>query len=216
MDYRGLLDAIAEAVKEGSEEAASLCLKALDAGIAPGIIVQDGLSRGINEVGRLFESGDCYVPELLVAASAMEAGISALAPSITGGGEASEKDTVVIGVVEGDVHEIGKNLVKVMLEADGYRVVDLGFNVAPAAFLDRVRDTSARVLALSTMMTTTLPNMHRTVELALDMEPRPVVLVGGAPVSAELASELGADGFASNAAQAPSLLSALLGRGHGD
>ena len=212
MDNRGLLDAIVAAVKEGSEEdSTTLCQRALEVGVEPGEILHEGLARGMHEVGVLFESGDLFLPELLVAAAAMEAGISVLVPSITRAGDTSEKDTVVIGVVEGDVHEIGKNLVKVMLEADGYRVIDLGCNVAPHTFLEQVRNSKARILALSTMMTTTLPNMRRTVELALEMEPRPILILGGAPMSAELASDMGADGFGPNAAKAPDLLRSILG-----
>jgi len=212
MDFGGLLDAIAAAVKEGSEEdSMSLCQRALEVGVEPDEILHKGLARGMKEVGVLFEFGDFFLPELLVAAAAMEAGISVLVPSITRAGDTSEKDTVVIGVVEGDVHEIGKNLVKVMLEADGYRVIDLGCNVAPHTFLEQVRNSKARILALSTMMTTTLPNMRRTVELALEMEPRPILILGGAPMSAELASDMGADGFGPNAAKAPDLLRSILG-----
>jgi dimethylamine corrinoid protein len=212
MDDSGLLKAIASAVKAGSEDdSVSLCRRALEAGIEPKEIIHEGLSRGMHEVGGLFESGEFFLPELLIAAEAMEAGISVLVPSMATAGDAGEKGTVVIGVVEGDVHEIGKNLVKVMLEADGYRVVDLGYDVAAPTFAEQVRSTNACVLALSTMMTTTLPNMRRTVELALDMEPKPVVIVGGAPVSKELASDMGADGFALNAARAPELLRSILG-----
>ncbi len=211
MDHGGLLDAIAGAVKEGSEEeSASLCRRALEAGLEPGRIIQEGLSSGMNEAGRLFESAQLFLPELLVAAAAMQAGIAVLVPAMPRAGDGGEKTTVVIGVVEGDVHEIGKNLVKVMLEADGYRVIDLGCDVAAESFLEGVRNSGARVLALSTMMTTTLPNMRRTVELALGLEPRPVVVVGGAPMSAELASDMGAGGFAPSAASAPGLLRAVL------
>jgi methanogenic corrinoid protein MtbC1 len=211
MDDRSLLDALTAAVMEGSEDdAADLCRKALESGVEPGVIVQEGLSRGMQEVGTLFESGELFVPELLIAAAAMEAGISVLFPSTARGADAGGKETVVIGVVEGDVHEIGKNLVKVMLEADGYRLIDLGHNVEPHVFLENLKDSSARVLALSTMMTTTLPNMRRTVELALEMEPRPVIVLGGAPMSAELAVDMGADGFAPDAAKAPGLLRSIL------
>jgi len=211
MDERELLEAVAAAVKEGSEDISeSLCGRGLEVGLEPLEIIMDGLSKGMHEAGELFASGDFFLPELLISAAAMEAGISVLAPSMkhTATGE---KETVVIGVVEGDVHEIGKNLVRVMLEADGYRVIDLGYDVEPERFLEQIRSSSATVLALSTMMTTTLPNMRRTVELAHDMEPRPVVILGGAPMSAELATEMGADGFGSNAAEAPELLRCLLG-----
>jgi dimethylamine corrinoid protein len=206
-----MFEAIAAAVKEGLErETLSLCREALDGGVPPGEIIKDGLCRGMNEAGELYERNEYFLPELLIASEVMHAGVEALAPSMRHGDESRERETVVLGVVEGDVHEIGKNLVAVMLEAEGYRVVDLGFNVPPSKFLEEVEETGARVLALSTMMTTTLPNMRRTVELALALDPRPLIVVGGAPLSNALADDMGADGCEDNAAKAPGLIGSLL------
>jgi methanogenic corrinoid protein MtbC1 len=117
---------------------------------------------------------------------------------------------VVLGVVEGDVHEIGKNLVGVMLEAEGYKVIDLGFDVPPHRFIEEVKTKGAKVLALSTMMTTTLPAMRATVRLAQGLDPRPLTVVGGAPLSAAVAADIGADGYEDNATKAPTLIRRLL------
>jgi methanogenic corrinoid protein MtbC1 len=212
MDRNSQLEPIAAAVKDGDDEKArSLCESALQAGVDPREIIQKGLSRGMHEVGELFGSGEMFVPELLVAAEAMNAGISVLLPSLKGADD-RKKEKVVIGVVEGDVHGIGKNLVKVMLEADGFEVLDLGFDVPAEKFLEEVSGSGARVLALSTMMTTTLPNMRKTVELAGNLQPKPVTIVGGAPLSEDLVFEMNADGFARDAAQAPGMLRSVLSR----
>lgn len=206
-----MMRSVAEAVKDGStDRAASLCEEALGTGKPPREIIHEGLSRGMHELGELYDSHQVFLPELLLAAEAMHAGIEVLLPSLKAGEEVAERETVVLGVVEGDVHEIGKNLVGVMLEAEGYRVIDLGYDVTPKRFLDEVRGTGARVLALSTMMTTTLPNMRRAVEMAQEMDPRPVIVVGGAPLSVALADDMGADGYEDNAAKVPGLLAALL------
>jgi dimethylamine corrinoid protein len=206
------LEAIATAVRRGSEdEAVSLCAKALGDGIGPREIVTAGLCRGMHEAGELYESNEYFLPELLIASDAMHAGIQALVPSLQAAEDTADGGTVVLGVVEGDVHEIGKNLVAVMLEAEGHRVIDLGFDVSPESFLAGLKNNGARVLALSTMMTTTLPNMRRTVELASGLDPKPVIIVGGAPLSAAVAEDMGADGYEDNAAKVPGLIRSLLG-----
>ncbi len=207
-----LLEAIAEAVREGLEgEAAARCEDALAAGLTAKEIIHAGLCRGMQEAGDLYDRHEYFLPELLVASEAMHAGMRVVLPSLREPGAPEKDDTVVLGVVEGDVHEIGKNLVAAMLEAEGYRVIDLGYDVPPHRFLDEVKASGARVLALSTMMTTTLPNMRRTVELARALEPRPVIVVGGAPLSAAVAEDMGADGYGENAARAPSLIRSMLG-----
>jgi dimethylamine corrinoid protein len=202
-----IMDSIAAAVVKGhDEEAVSLCEQALSSGLSSRDIIRDGLSRGMHEVGELYERKEYFLPELLLASEAMHAGIDALSHSLKPEGDAPGKETVVLGVVEGDVHEIGKNLVGVMLEAEGYRIVDMGFNVPPQRFVDEVLGRGARVLALSTMMTTTLPSMRATVELARKLDPRPLIIVGGAPLSSALAADMGADGYETNAARVPDLV----------
>lgn len=207
----GALEAIAAAVKRGAdEEAVTLCEKALAAGLDAREVIKEGLSRGMHEAGELYERCEYFLPELLIASDAMHAGIQALVPALQKAGGADSAGTVVLGVVEGDVHEIGKNLVAVMLEADGYRVIDLGYDVAPERFMAELSNGGARILALSTMMTTTLPNMRLTVELARALDPRPLIIVGGAPLSANVAADMGADGYEDNAAKVPGLLKGLM------
>lgn len=207
-----MLTDIAEAVKEGSEEkVSSLCERALEEGVSPREIITMGLCRGMHEVGELYERHAAFLPEMLLAAEAMHAGITACKPSLQAGDQPPRRETVVIGVVEGDVHEIGKNLVVVMLEAEGYEVIDLGYDVQAHRFLEEVETRGAEVLALSTMMTTTLPNMRATVELARTMDAAPLIIVGGAPLSPAVAEDMGAAGYEDNAAKVPALIERLLG-----
>ena len=207
-----ILGAIAGAVREGrAEEAVALCRQALSEEIPPRQVIDEGLAAGMHVVGELYESHVFFLPELLMAAEAMHAGIDALIPSLKSANDVAQKETVVLGVVEGDVHEIGKNLVGVLLEAAGYRVVDLGYDVSPQRFTGEVKERGAEVLALSTMMTTTLPNMRKTVEMALSLDPLPLVIVGGAPLSPALAEDMGAHGYEENAAKTPGMVQRLLG-----
>jgi methanogenic corrinoid protein MtbC1 len=206
-----MLDAIASAVKMGvDDDAVYRCEAALSEGISAREIVNNGLSRGMHRAGELYENNEYFLPELLLASEAMHAGIQVVAPSLRREVGDAERETVVLGVVEGDVHEIGKNLVAVMLEAEGYQVIDLGFDVPPQRFLDEVKESGAEVLALSTMMTTTLPNMRTTVELARQLNSRPHIIVGGAPLSSAVAEEMGADGYEDSAARVPGLIMSLL------
>ena len=205
------LDAIAAAVRLGAEEdTLSLCDKALGEGMQARVIVTEGLCRGMHEAGELYERNEYFLPELLLASEAMHAGIQVLVPFLQPAEEAVDGGTVVLGVVEGDVHEIGKNLVAVMLEAEGYKVVDLGCDVPPQRFMENIDSNRAKVLALSTMMTTALPAMRRTVELAQALTPRPLIIVGGAPLSSAVADDMGADGYEDNAARVPGLIQSLL------
>lgn len=218
MDGSGMkesLDALARAVMEGlEEEVVARCRKSLEGGVEPREVLRGGLCRGMRLAGELYERHEYFLPELLLASEAMQAGMHAVAPALRPSESAEgEGATVVLGVVKGDVHEIGKNLVKVMLEAEGFRVVDLGVDVPPERFVEELHKRGAAILALSTMMTTTLPAMRRTVELARETEPCPLVIVGGAPLTPALAADLGADGYGESAASAPSIIRALVGSG---
>jgi methanogenic corrinoid protein MtbC1 len=208
---KNLVESIAAAVRDGSEEdAVSLCEQAVGEGISPQDILKEGLSKGMHEVGEQYERHELFLPEMLLSAEAMHAGLSALLPSLKSEDDPQQRETVVIGVVKGDVHEIGKNMVGVMLEVEGYEVVDLGYDVGAQKFLDEVKTTGAKVLALSTMMTTTLPNMRRTVELANALNPKPLVIVGGAPLSEAVTDDMGAAGYEDNAAKVHTLIRKLL------
>jgi len=164
----------------------------------------------MHEVGELYDRNEFFLPELLLSAEAMQAGASAIAPYLKHESGASARETAVIGVVEGDVHDIGKNLVAMMLEVEGYVVVDLGHNVPAKRFFEEAEERNARVVGLSTMMTTTLPFMRDTIKLVRTMESNPLIIVGGAPLSEALARELGADGYGENAAKAPELVESLI------
>ena len=178
----------------------------IDAALAEGAsaeaILNEALIAAMGEVGRQFECNAIYVPEMLVAAKAMQAGLEALRPHLVQEtiGAAGE---VVVGTVQGDLHDIGKNLVKMMLEGAGFRVVDLGVDVAPAAFVAAV-SPATRIVAMSALLTTTMRQMQTTVAALRDagLRERVRVLVGGAPLTAAYAREIGADGYAPDAASA--------------
>lgn len=202
-----LLNLIAVKVLEGmSGEVKALCETAVRDGLDPQTIISQGLAPGVRKAGELYDRCEYFLPELLLSADALHTGIGFLLPSLKSSPGFGDKGTVVLGVVEGDVHEIGKNLVGVMLTASGFRVVDLGCNVPAVEFLAAVQAEGAAVLALSTMMTTTLPAMRSTVQQALALEPQPRIIVGGAPLSERLAHDMGAAGYALNASLAPTLL----------
>ncbi len=195
-----ILQKIAAKLYEGEdEEVAELVQQALDAGKTPKEILQDGLIAGMDQVGKDFKAGDLFVPEVLIAARAMHAGMNVLRPLLT----ASDSPTVgkyVIGTVKGDLHDIGKNLVKMMLEGAGFETVDLGTDVAPEAFVQAVREHKPRIVG----MTTTMVNMKTTIDALQEAGLRDSVkiMVGGAPVTAAFAQQIGADAYAPDAATA--------------
>ncbi len=198
------LENIAEHLYEGDDEkVVELVQKALDEGIAPNEVLQGGLIAGMDEVGRDFKAGDLFVPEVLIAANAMHAGMSVLRPLLSDS-EASGAGKYVIGTVEGDLHDIGKNLVKMMLEGAGFEVIDLGTDVKPQDFVDAVREHQPRVIGMSALLTTTMVNMKATIEALEEAGLRDglKIMIGGAPVTAQFAEEVGADAFAADAAMA--------------
>lgn len=199
-----ILQKIASNLYDGEDEAVDeLVQKALDQGLAPGEILQGGLIAGMDEVGRDFMAGDLFVPEVLVAARAMHAGMGVLRPLL------AESDTVsagkfVIGTVKGDLHDIGKNLVKMMLEGAGFETIDLGTDVAPQAFVTAVREHKPKLVGMSALLTTTMVQMRTTVDALTEAGLRDTVkiMVGGAPVTDAFAKEIGADAFAPDAGSA--------------
>ncbi len=199
-----ILQKIAAKLYEGEdEEVAELVQQALDAGKTPKEILQDGLIAGMDQVGKDFKAGDLFVPEVLIAARAMHAGMNVLRPLLT----ASDSPTVgkyVIGTVKGDLHDIGKNLVKMMLEGAGFETVDLGTDVAPEAFVQAVREHKPRIVGMSALLTTTMVNMKTTIDALQEAGLRDSVkiMVGGAPVTAAFAQQIGADAYAPDAATA--------------
>lgn len=197
------MQALKDAVAAGEQaEVERLVQAALAAGAPAATILHDGLIPAMGEVGKQFEAGACFVPEMLVAARAMKAGMELLRPGLASTG-VTPKYTAVLGTVKGDLHDVGKNLVALMLEGAGFRVVDLGVDVAPAAFVAAAQG-DVQVVALSALLTTTMPNM-KAVLTALKqagLRDRVKVLVGGAPLNQAVADQLGADGFAPDAGAA--------------
>jgi 5-methyltetrahydrofolate--homocysteine methyltransferase len=185
---------------------------ALDASLEPGTILSDGLISAMREVGRLFEEGEYFVPEMLIAARAMQAGLGLLKPHLA---SASVKSAgkVVIGTVKGDLHDIGKNLVAMMLEGAGFEIVDLGTDVSPDKFLASIESSGADIIAMSALLTTTMPNMKVTIDAlqASGGRSKVKVMVGGAPVTEAYARQIGADGYAPDASRAVAVAQGLVG-----
>jgi 5-methyltetrahydrofolate--homocysteine methyltransferase len=194
--------------KEGTEKAVQ---HALGAGIGAEEILQQGLISPMNRVGELFEAREYFVPEMLVAARAMQAGLDLLRPLLVASG-VKPLARVVMGTVKGDLHDIGKNLVCMMLEGAGFEVIDLGADQSPENFLQAL-DKNVQLLGMSALLTTTMPNMKVTIEALEEagIRDRVKVMVGGAPVTEAWACEIGADGYAPDAASAVRAAKQLLG-----
>ncbi len=189
---------------EGNVKAAEEWTKgALSQGMAPIVIVNQGLIPGMDVVGAKFKSFEYYLPELLVSAKAMKTAMALVKPLLAQH-ESAAAGQVVIGTVKGDLHDIGKNLVGMLLEGAGFEVTDLGTDVEPEAFLKAVEEKQPQVLCLSALLTTTMPNMKSTIELMRESEVRlqTKIMVGGAPVTEHYAFDIGADGYAAEAASA--------------
>jgi len=177
----------------------------LEAGTAPSEILNEGLVAALEEVGRCFSEGTMFVPDMLMAADTMKAGLEVLRPLLTGEA-ATAKGTVVIGSVRGDMHDIGKNLVGMMVEGAGFKVVDLGVNVDTNTFISAAGDNNADFVLMSALLTTTMAAMKTTVEAIKAERLSTKVIVGGAPVNAEFAKAVGADGYSDDAPGAAALL----------
>src|SRR4030065_2649185 len=184
--------------------------QALQYGITPNTIMNDGMIAAMAEVCRLFERGEYYVPEMLVAARAMQSGMKVLKPYLTIA-EAHPSGKVAIGTVKGDLHDIGKNLVKMMLEGAGFEVIDLGVDVNPVEFKNAVINHEVDIIAMSALITTTMPAMRPVIELLEEsgLRLRVKILVGGAPLTDEFARQIGADAYAPDASLAVTSANAL-------
>lgn len=207
-----VLQSIQDAVVEGQASAVENGIRAaLTAGLAPQEILEQGLIAAMTIVGEEFEKGEIYVPEMLVAARAMQAGLSLLKPSLVEQGiEPAGK--IVLGTVQGDLHDIGKNLVGMMLQGAGYEIIDLGTDVPPEKFAEAVRMHRPLVVGLSALLTTTMGNMKYAIEAIEDVGLRDQVkiIVGGAPLTDEFARSIGADGYGADASRAAALARSLL------
>lgn len=206
------LNELSKAVLDGDlNTAKEVTQKLLDQGVAPSKIVNDGLIVGMNEVGRLFKANEYFVPEVLISARAMKGAMELVRPLLAAG-ESSSLGVVVIGTVQGDLHDIGKNLVAMMLEGAGFEIIDLQTDVAPAKFVDAVKEHKPSIVAMSALLTTTMTAMKSTIEALKEAGVRDNVkiMVGGAPVTDRFAQEIGADGFAPEAASASDVAKGLV------
>ena len=209
-----LKEDIFAAVVAGDAPAADrLVAEALAAGVPPEELLRESLIAAMTEVGVRFECGDYFVAEMLVSALAMQAGLKHLRPRLAASA-VKPIGVAVVGTVKGDLHDIGKNLVGMMLEGAGFQVVDAGVDVAPARFVEAARESGADLIALSALLTTTMPHMQSVVQAlaASDLRGRVKTLVGGAPLTQEYADRIGADGFAPDAAAAVTVARRLIGR----
>lgn len=202
-----MIEEISEAVLTGNRyDIADILDHHLQAGQAP-VACLEAMMAGLDQTGKLFENGEYFVPELMVAADTFKTGMEVLAPHLAGESRPS-RGTVVIGSVQGDVHDIGKNLVGFMLECNGYKVIDLGVNVPAERFVQAVRESSASVVALSALLTTTMLGMPAVLNAlaAAGLRDRVKVIIGGAPVSQKFADDIQADAYAVNAPQGVALV----------
>ncbi len=204
---------LSTAVLEGKEERVpKLVQKGLDEGLAPKDILDNGLIVGMNEVGARFKRGEMFVPEVLMSAKSMQAGLSVLRPELVASG-AQLIGTIVMGTVKGDLHDIGKNLVGMMCEGAGFEVIDLGFNVEPEKFIQAIKEHQPNIVGMSALLTTTMRAMGHTINAIEEagLRDQVKIMVGGAPVDAEFAERIGADGYGSNAPSGSDLAKRLVG-----
>ena len=188
--------------------------EALAENVDPMDLVTKYMVPAMDEVGRRFECEEYFVPELLLAARAMKGSLELIRPLLIARGD-KPVATVVIGTVKGDLHDIGKNLVSAMLEGGGFEIIDLGSDVSPDKFVEAVKTTGANIVALSALLTVTMPSMKTTIEAlrSAGVREKVKVLVGGAPVTSQYAAEIGADGYGENAISAVSLARKMVGQG---
>lgn len=204
------LEALKAAIIKGNQNTAQeITAQAIAEEMAPEKILSDGLIGGMTVIGEAFKKNEVYVPEVLMAARAMKTAMLLLEPKLIEAG-IEPIATIVIGTVQGDMHDIGKNLVGMMLKGAGFNVVDLGTNVTPQKFLNAASEHNAKIVALSALLTTTMPMMEATVKLFRDSDNQTKIMIGGAPVSQEFANKIGACGYSEDAASAVSLAKTLL------
>jgi 5-methyltetrahydrofolate--homocysteine methyltransferase len=186
--------------------------EALAAGVEPEVILKQGMIAAMAKVGKLFEEGEYFVPEMLIAARAMKGGLAILKPRLVDA-DVQPAGKVVAGTVKGDLHDIGKNLVCMMLEGAGFEIQDLGTDVAPDDFVSVVQGGGVDIIAMSALLTTTMPNMKTTIQALEDagVRDRVKVIIGGAPVTDTYAQDIGADGYAPDASRAVKLAQSLVG-----
>jgi 5-methyltetrahydrofolate--homocysteine methyltransferase len=193
------------------DEVKALTQKALDAGDSPDKILKEGLIKAMDRIGVLFKNNEIFIPEVLIAARAMHAGLGILKP-ILAKSNARQAGKIVLGTVKGDLHDIGKNLVGMMFEGAGLEVIDLGTDIPPEKFIQTAQDHKADMIGMSALLTTTMMQMKTTVEAlqASGLKGKVKTMVGGAPVTEEFARQIGADGYAADAASAVNKVKEIL------
>ena len=209
----GHVDTIYDGILKGNMKAVQDATNAgLSEGLSAGGLLNEAMIPAMAEVGRLFEANEYYVPEMLIAARAMKAGLAILRPELVKE-DVKPLGKVALGTVKGDLHDIGKNLVGIMIEGAGFEIIDLGVDVSPEAFVDAVRDQDVDLVGLSALLTTTMPSMKTTIEAFEDagLRDQVKIIVGGAPLTQRYADEIGADGYGRDAAAAANLAKQLLG-----
>ncbi len=208
-----LFGTMAESLIAGKvDEVSSLTKEALEGGLSPQDILEQGLLAGMDVVGQRFKANEMFIPEVLRCAKCMHGAMEILRPLLVASG-VKTAGTLVIGTVKGDLHDIGKNLVGMMFEGAGFKVIDLGIDQEPQAFVDALKDHKAELFGMSALLTTTMPKMGETINAIKEAGIRDQIkiMIGGAPVTAEFAKEIGADAYASNAASAVDTGKELLG-----
>jgi 5-methyltetrahydrofolate--homocysteine methyltransferase len=207
----GNLEALYQSVMDGEQPVIKERVRAaLQSGNAPQVVL-DTMINAMGEVGRLFEAGEYFVPEMLISARSMQVGLELLKPYLIQA-DVKPSGVVVIGTVKGDMHDIGKNLVGMMLEGAGFQVIDLGVDVAPEKFVSAVQEHNPQLLAFSALLTTTMESMKVTIGALKEagLRSQVKVMIGGAPVTSAFAEQIGADGYAPDASQAVSLAKSLV------
>ena len=209
-----ILAELAQAVIDGEpEDAAELAHQALEQGLDPLVCINEGLTPGIDRVGELFATGEYFLPDLIIGGDAMKAALEVLEPALTSGQEREVLGRVVLGTVEGDLHEIGKTLVGTMLTANGFQVRDIGVDKSAADFVAAVKEMGATLVGASALLTTTMLHQQEVVEALKEagLRQQVKVMIGGAPITQNWADQIGADGYSEDAISAVALAKQLLG-----
>ena len=209
-----VLQKLYNAVLEGDFEGVKTNVPAaLEAGLDPNVILNDGMIAAMREVGARFEAGEYYVPEMLIAARSMQSGMTLLKPHLQKSDQKSN-GKILMGTVKGDLHDIGKNLVGLMLEGAGYEIIDLGVDVPAEEFVKKVVELKPDVVGMSALLTTTMQSMRTTLDAltAAGLRNHVKVIIGGAPVTEEFAQQIEADGFSPDASRAVNLVNELIGK----
>lgn len=205
-DLKMLSDAI---IKGDQKTAVDITKEALAEGLEPATILSDGLIAGMDVIGVRFKANEVYIPEVLISARAMKMAMEVLEPKLIESG-VQPLGKALIGTVQGDLHDIGKNLVMMMLKGAGFEVIDLGTDVSPDVFVQKTKESNAQIVGLSALLTTTMPAMERTIRAIKDAGIPVRTMVGGAPVTQAYADKIGADGYAADAATAVDVAKTLL------